>query len=411
MFKNLNKKKLVPVALLTGYLGAGKTTLMNHILSNQQGYRVAVIVNDIGEVNIDESLIQRGGSIQSNDSLVPLSNGCICCTLATDLMEQIVSLVKSKKFDYILIEASGICEPAPIAGSICMLDGTDSSVNIPGVAYLDNVTTVVDAKRMADEFAGGKSLLNDNLDEEDIENLLIQQIEFCTTIVLNKLDLVTPEEKESVLKVIKALQPDAKIIETSNCNVDVSEILSTGRFDYNKIFNSAGWVQAMQADADDEENEHEHHHDHDEDDEDHDEHEHHHHHHHDEGEAEEYGISTFVYKEVKPFSQDKFERFVFENWPANVIRAKGYFWIEDDPQTAYIFEQSGRQKSAKGDGMWIAAFPEKEKKQILAQNPDIEQTWDPVYGDRCIRLVFIGRGMDKQAIIAALDECIADDVI
>ncbi|MBQ4245333.1 MAG: GTP-binding protein, partial [Clostridia bacterium] len=272
------KRELIPVSLLTGYLGAGKTTLLNHVLSNQEGYKVAVIVNDIGEVNIDETLIARGGNVQGNDSLVPLSNGCICCTLATDLMNQIVDLAKSKKFDYILIEASGICEPAPIANSICMLDGTDPGVKIPGVAYLDNVTTVVDAKRMADEFSSGKALLNKDLDEDDIENLLIQQIEYCTTIILNKLDLVTEEEKKEVLEVIRALQPEAKIIETQNGVVDVADILSTGRFDYEKIFESAGWLQAMRAhdeeDDDDDDDEHEHHH-HDDDDDD--EHEHHHH--------------------------------------------------------------------------------------------------------------------------------------
>jgi G3E family GTPase len=287
---------------------------------------------------------------------------------------------------------------------------------------------------MADEFSSGKSLLNEDLDEDDIENLLIQQIEFCTTIILNKTDLVSAEEKKSVIEVIKALQPEAKIIETENGVVDVAEILSTGRFDYEKIFESAGWIKAFQAeneededdddddedehehhhhDDDDDEDEHEHHHHDDDDDDDDDEHEHHHgghhhhHHHHDEGEAEEYGIGTFVYQTVKPFSRAKFEDFALNNWPANVIRAKGLFWISEDPQTAYVFEQSGRQKTVRSDGSWIDAFPEEEKKQILAMNPDIEKTWDPVYGDRCVKLVFIGRGMDKQAIIKALDNCIA----
>lgn len=420
----LNKKKLIPVSLLTGYLGSGKTTLLNQVLSNQKGYKVAVIVNDIGEVNIYASLIQKGGNVtQKDENLVPLSNGCICCTLKVDLMKQIISLAQSKKFDYILIEASGICEPGPIAGSICMLDGTDETVNLPAVAYLDNITTVVDAKRMADEFGCGDALLNENMDEEDIENLLVQQIEYCTTIVLNKTDLVTDEEKKNVISVIKALQPKAKIIETTYGNVDVDDILSTGRFDYEKILESAGWIQAMQGEGENSEDndEHEeHHHEHDDHDHEHehnhDEHEehehhghHHHHHHHDEGEAEEYGIGTFVYQNVKPFSKQKFEEFVFAKWPKEVIRAKGLFWIADDPQTAYIFEQSGKQKTATDDGKWIAAFPEYERKQILQMNPDIAEAWHPVYGDRVNKLVFIGRNMDKDAIIKALDDCISDE--
>lgn len=423
MFKK--QKKLIPVSLLTGYLGAGKTTVLNHVLSNQQGYKVAVIVNDIGEVNIDASLIAKGGAVtQKDENLVPLQNGCICCTLKVDLMKQIVELARSGKFDYILIEASGICEPGPIAGSICMLDGTQPQAGLPAVARLDSITTVVDAKRLADEFGSGADLMKDDLDEEDIENLLIQQIEYCTTIVLNKLDEVTEKEKADVLEVIKALQPDAKIIETTYGQVDVAEILDTNNFDMRKIMQSAGWVKAMEIEGEnsddlDDDHDHDHdeheHHDHDHD-HDHDEHEHghghhhHHHHHHEEGEAEEYGIATFVYQNVKPFSKEKFEKFVFEQWPKEVIRAKGLFWIIENPNTAYIFEQSGRQKTASDDGDWIAAFPEDERKEILALNPDIAETWHPVYGDRVNKLVFIGRGMDKEAIIRALDACISDKV-
>ena len=421
----MKRNKLIPVSVLTGYLGAGKTTVLNHVLSNQQGYKVAVIVNDIGEVNIDASLIAKGGAVtQKDENLVPLSNGCICCTLKVDLMKQIIELCKSGKFDYILIEASGICEPAPIAGSICMLDGSGQSQGLPPVAYLDNVTTVVDAKRMADEFGSGSSLMNDDLDEDDIENLLIQQIEFCTTIILNKIDDVTEQEKASVLEVIRALQPEAKIIETNYGKIDVGEILDTHRFDFEKIATSAGWMKAMELEGENsedlEEKEHEHHH-HDEDEHHehhHDEHEehhhghhHHHHHHHDEGEAEEYGIGTFVYQNIKPFVKSRFEEFVFKNWPKEVIRAKGLFWIKENPNTAYVFEQSGKQKIATDDGDWIAAFPEKDRKEILAMNPDLAATWHPVYGDRVNKLVFIGRKMDKKAIIGALDECIDETAL
>ena len=414
------KNKLIPVSVLTGYLGAGKTTVLNHVLSNQQGYRVAVIVNDIGEVNIDASLIAKGGAVtQKDENLVPLQNGCICCTLKVDLMKQIIELARSNRFDYILIEASGICEPAPIAGSICMLDGTEKSANLPAVAYLDNVTTVVDAKRMADEFGSGSNLLNDDLDEDDIENLLIQQIEFCTTIILNKIDDVTEQEKKSVLEVIRALQPEAKIIETNYGKIDVGEILETNRFDFEKIATSAGWMKAMELEGEnsDDIEEEEHHHDHDEHHhEEHHEHEHghhHHHHHHDhnheEGEAEEYGIGTFVYQNVRPFVKSRFEDFVFKKWPKEVIRAKGLFWIKENPNTAYVFEQSGKQKIATDDGDWIAAFPEKDRREILAMNPDLAATWHPVYGDRVNKLVFIGRKMDKKAIIKARDGCIDEN--
>ena len=427
----LKKPNMIPVSLLTGYLGAGKTTLLNHVLKNQEGYKVAVIVNDIGEVNIDASLIQRGGAITQEDGeLVPLQNGCICCTLKVDLMKQIVELAKSGRFDYILIEASGICEPGPIAGSICMLDGSNPQAGLPAVAYLDSITTVVDANRLADEFGSGASLLKENLDEEDIENLLIQQIEYCTTVILNKIDAVSADEKKAVLEVIRALQPKAKIIETTYGSVDVADILSTGRFNAEETYLSAGWAQAMEIEGENSEDldahheeahhghdEDAHHHDHDEhhhhEDEEHHEdgHHHHHHHHHDEGEAEEYGISTFVYQNVKPFDKEKLEKFFFSEWPRSIIRTKGLFWIAQAPNIAYIFEQSGKQKYATDDGDWIAAFPKKDREQILRMNPDIAAAWHPVYGDRVNKLVFIGRKMDKKGIIKALDDCIYDGAV
>ena len=359
--------KIVPITLLTGYLGAGKTTLINYVLNNQEGYKVAVIVNDIGEVNIDAELIQKGGIVNEKDSdLVPLSNGCICCTLKVDLMKQIVELIKMNKFDYILIEASGICEPIPIAQTLTVLSEDSMQYGIPKICRLDNVVTVVDALRLVKEFGSGRDLQKKNLDEEDIENLLIQQIEFCNTIIINKVDEVTPEELAEVKAVIKNLQPSAKIIETNYGKVEISDIMDTNSFDFEKASMSAGWAAELMKDDVEEEEEHEHHHDdddnehehhhhdeheeehehhhHDDDeDEDEDEHEHHghhhHHHHHDGGETEEYGISTFVYFRRAPFNQKKFEEFVNFKWTKNIIRCKGIVWVSHDNDMAYVLNK------------------------------------------------------------------------
>jgi len=408
------ENKIVPITVLTGYLGAGKTTLMNHILTNQEGYKVAVIVNDIGEVNIDEKLIKDGGFIKEEDkgNVVPLSNGCICCTLKADLMNQIVDIIKTRKFDYILIEASGICEPLPIAQTITVLSDSTEQYGLPKICRLDNVVTVVDALRLATEFGCGDDLVAEEIDDEDLASLLIQQIEFCNVIVLNKVDEVTKEELAKVKQIIKKLQPSAKIIETNYSKVDVGEIIDTNNFDFEKVANSAGWIKELEENDDDEhEEEHEHHHDEDEDEEnEHEEHEHsheHHHHHehnHDEGEAEEYGISTFVYTSRKPINESKFGEFV-EKLPRNVIRTKGLVWFDDDNEMSYIFEQAGKQTSISEAGYWLATAPKNELDEMIKQDPSILDNWDEEVGDRIIKLVFIGQNMDKEKIIEDLKKC------
>ena len=395
----------VPVLLLTGYLGSGKTTLLNRILTNRRGIKFAVIVNDIGEVNIDATLIEKGGVVgQKDDNLVALQNGCICCTLKMDLVEQLHDLVKMRSFDYIVIEASGICEPAPIAQTICSIPFMEEKYRKDGFPVLDCIVTVVDALRMRDEFGSGSDLMREHIDEEDIENLVIQQIEFCNIVLLNKAAEVEPHELERIRQIVRALQPKAEIIDCNYGDVDLDRLLNTQMFNFQKVASSAAWIEEIEG-----------HHDDDEDDEEHDEHEHHHEHHHDhdhhhhhddEGEAEEYGIGTFVYYRRQPFDLMLFDEFVAQHWPKNIIRAKGICYFCDEPEMCYVFEQAGHQMSVSKAGQWYATMPEDELQRLMEAEPGVRKDWDETYGDRMQKIVFIGQHLDTQAITRELDRCI-----
>ncbi len=464
--------KCVPITLVTGYLGSGKTTLINNILSNDKGYKMAVIVNDIGEVNIDADLIQKGGVVNVGDDLVPLQNGCICCNLNEDLINQILNLAKSQKYDHILIEASGICEPVPIVQSIIAIEEQCKSNNIPPLCKLDAVVSVTDALRLVKEFNCGDTLTENKYGEDDIEGLIIQQLEFCDIVLLNKVDEVSAEELKRVKAVIKELQPVAKIIETNFSKVDLDKILDTNMFDFERSATSAGWIRELEAENvgnRDEiiEHKHEHHHGHEEhhhhhdhehcddpdcechhhgedhechchengeechchdhEEHDHEEHDHHEHHHHDKHEhgehhdhechckghchcghdhnhgEEEYGIGTFVYYRRKPFDRKKFLDFINEDWGRQIIRTKGLVYFSDETEMSYLFEQAGPQKNLNQTGYWYATMPEAELKQLLEQEALLRKDWDEQYGDRMIKLVFIGQHIDKHSIIEKLD--------
>lgn len=429
------KIRQIPVLLLTGYLGSGKTTLLNRILSNKKGIKFAVIVNDIGEVNIDADLIAKGGIVgQKDESLIALQNGCICCTLKMDLVEQLRDITDMKQFDYIVIEASGICEPGPIAQTICSMPSMGIEYCKNGIPVLDCIVTVVDALRMKDEFGNGNDLMKKTIGEEDLENLVIQQIEFCNIILLNKASEVEPKELEQTRQIIRAIQPKAKIIDCNYGNVDLDRIINTGMFDFDDVATSAAWIQEMDKPAEElnkeEEHHHHHHHHHEHDhdheehchDEEHDEHCHchedehdehchchchHHHHHHDGGEVEEYGIGTYVYYRREPLDLALFDDFVARRWPKNIIRAKGICYFKSEDEICYVFEQAGKQVQMRNAGQWYATMPEPELEYFLEQNPDAKRDWDEKYGDRMQKLVFIGQHLDKALIERELDTCIA----
>ena len=392
----------MPILLLTGYLGSGKTTLVNRILSNKKGIRFAVIVNDIGEVNIDATLIQQGGVVgQSDDSLVALQNGCICCTLKTDLMNQIVEIMKMDKFDYIVIEASGICEPEPIAQTICSMKSIGGVYTEFGTPRLDCLVTVVDALRMADEFGCGESLERKNLEEDDIENLIIQQIEFCNVILLNKASEVSPEALDKIKHIIREIQTKAQIIECDYADVDLEKLLDTNMFDYRQTESGAGWIRGLESDVHDEEHHHEEHEE---------EHDHHHHDHdHEGGEVEEYGIGTFVYYRRPAFDLNKFDWFVNKKLPKSVIRAKGLCYFSDNTDMSCLFEQAGKQIMLREAGQWYATAPEEDLIRMMRQDPTIMKDWDAHYGDRMQKIVFIGQHMDKEQICKDLDECLVKE--
>ena len=380
------KVKEIPVLLLTGYLGSGKTTLVNRILKNERGIKFAVIVNDIGEVNIDEDLIAEGGIVGSgDDSLVPLSNGCICCTLKMDLVQQLSGIAQSRKFDYIVIEASGICEPAPIAQTISAYPQIYPQLARTAKAKLDNIVTVVDALRMRDEFNKGNDLLKDNIGEDDLESLVIQQVEFCNTILLNKASEVSKEDLEKVKDILRHLQPKADIIECDYGDVDLDLLLNTGKFDFDKVATSAAWIAAMEGD-DDEDLENE-----------------------ESGEALEYGIETFVWKDRRPLDLSKFDEWIAEKWPKTVIRCKGICYFEDEQQTCYVFEQAGRQIGLRNAGQWYATMPKAQLEDFLKKNKAVADDWDEKYGDRMEKLVFIGQHMDRKAITEQLEQCVYEE--
>ena len=372
-----------PVLLLTGYLGSGKTTLLNRILANRKGIKFAVIVNDIGEVNIDADLIEKGGIVgKTDDSLIALQNGCICCTLKMDLVAQLAELTSAGKFDYIVIEASGICEPAPIAQTISTMPALAGAYRLEAVPYVDCIATVVDALRMKDEFDGGAALEKEDIGEDDLERLVIEQIEFCNIVLVNKAAEITADEMGRLKGIIRSINPGAKLLECNYGDVDLDELIYTGMFDFDRVATSAAWIAAIEGEEDEDEEA--------------------------EGEALEYGIDTFVYTRRPALDLNKFDHLVATKWPRNIIRAKGLCYFSDKPDQCYLFEQAGRQKSIKEAGLWFATMDEEELQEMMRRDRKLRQDWDPVYGDRMQKIVFIGQHLDKKGLASLMDSCLAE---
>ena len=378
----LNKPQ-VPVLLLTGYLGSGKTTLLNRILTNKKGIKFAVIVNDIGEVNIDANLIEKGGVVGgTDDSLVALQNGCICCTLKMDLVAQLADLTSARKFDYIVIEASGICEPAPIAQTVSTMPALAPQSVKDGVPYVDCIATVVDSLRMKDEFEGGAALQKEDIGDDDLERLVIEQIEFCNIVLLNKAAELTPEEMGKLKGIVKSINPGAKVLECNYGDVDLDELIYTGMFRFDEVATSAAWIAAIEGEEDEDEEA--------------------------EGEALEYGIDTYVYTRRPAFDLNKFDNMVAKYWPSNIIRAKGLCYFSSDIDKCYLFEQAGRQKSLKDCGLWFATMEPDELAEMMERDRKLREDWTEEYGDRMQKIVFIGQHLDKKGIERMMDSCLAE---
>lgn len=371
--------KKIPVTVLSGYLGSGKTTVLNHILQNKQNLRVAVIVNDMSEINIDAELVEKGGGIsRTEEKLVEMSNGCICCTLREDLLVEVQHLVDIGDIDYIVIESTGIGEPIPVAQTFSYLD-EESGINLPEICTLDTMVTVVDANRFWHDFQSGESLLDrkeavGELDDRDVADLLIDQIEFCDVLILNKCDLVSTIELQKLEKIIRKLQPEAKIIRTINGKIDPKEIINTGKFDFERVANSAGWLKELQLG-------HENH----------------------TPETEEYGISSFTYTRKIPFHPVRFKEWS-EHMPLSIVRAKGLIWSA--AEFAILFSQAGPSVNIEPISYWVAALSEQQQRQILLENPEMQDEWDVQFGDRMTKLVIIGNDLDKDRITKELDQCL-----